>query len=534
MIDKRIASPAELQAIEDELNSPIGAPIPPPPLMAMSAVAMSPDCGFVIQSKASPDYPPQDGLYLTGLKREHLKLHVERFLILLSCIFLTQSFFLQRQMKESSTPSTKSRVSFWTIAMMSLADSLALSFAVLSVLQNANPLLILATGFAGFSGIAFLGMKFQVDLWMTQAPERHEARQQQQQRIQQQLQEQRQRRQQETQRLQQRSPQQPNQQPRQGEGQQEEASPGAAAQANEGLPRPVTAPPVSQQEAPTPIFMPFDQDMTQPEEPATESSPGRDAAMMYYRFYFTFFSFFIITSWVLIWPKEIRYIYGYAMTFLYLSFWTPQIYRNIMRNCRKALSWEFVIGESICRLFLPVYILTTRGNIFYIETDGRIAFAMVAWVWAQSWILAGQDLIGPRFFVPKGWAPPAYDYHPLLRDDSSEGSGEDVEAGDTLPLGFLRADEHETSEAARGGNKAVGRNKHVFDCAICMQDIEVPVISKGDAGGRSHVADSATSIFARRQYMVTPCRHIFHSTCLESWMRLRLQCPICRETIPPV
>jgi hypothetical protein len=39
---------------------------------------------------------------------------------------------------------------------------------------------------------------------------------------------------------------------------------------------------------------------------------------------------------------------------------------------------------------------------------------------------------------------------------------------------------------------------------------------------------------SRRTYMVTPCRHIFHTACLESWMRLRLQCPICRDTIPPV
>jgi len=28
--------------------------------------------------------------------------------------------------------------------------------------------------------------------------------------------------------------------------------------------------------------------------------------------------------------------------------------------------------------------------------------------------------------------------------------------------------------------------------------------------------------------MVTPCRHVFHSNCLEGWMRFRLQCPNCR------
>ena len=31
----------------------------------------------------------------------------------------------------------------------------------------------------------------------------------------------------------------------------------------------------------------------------------------------------------------------------------------------------------------------------------------------------------------------------------------------------------------------------------------------------------------------TPCRHIFHSTCLSKWSSLHNNCPICRGVITP-
>lgn len=68
----------------------------------------------------------------------------------------------------------------------------------------------------------------------------------------------------------------------------------------------------------------------------------------------------------------------------------------------------------------------------------------------------------------------------------------------------------------------------VFDCAICMQSVEVPTISSENDSGRG----GGVGLLGRRGYMVTPCKHVFHSNCLEGWMRFRLQCPICRY-VPP-
>jgi RING-finger-containing ubiquitin ligase len=34
--------------------------------------------------------------------------------------------------------------------------------------------------------------------------------------------------------------------------------------------------------------------------------------------------------------------------------------------------------------------------------------------------------------------------------------------------------------------------------------------------------------------MQTPCKHKFHESCLKSWMDIKLECPFCRQKLPPL
>lgn len=478
-----------IKQIEQELRFPMGAPVPSPPPMVMSAVVFSPDCGYVLETKRAPDYPPSDALYLSGPKIEEYSKNAARVLFLIAGAIAGQITLLLRQIKEASTPSTRSRISFYTIALMSFGDSFILSFLLLELYSAVSFLLTTTISFLTFLSVSYIGMKFMMEIWAVQAPERR------------------------------------------AQGRRSNPRPSGA---NAGLlPLPATT------AGPAPVILtpdqdpPADEDTTpQPNRGSTTPSAGdtrADVGSMYARFYLVLFLLLILSIWSFLWPNRLGSVYARALAFIYLSFWTPQIYRNIMRNCRKALRWDFVVGQSVLRLSPFIYFLTVRENVLFIRPTSITAFIMVGWVWLQVWILASQDVLGPRFFVPRGWAPPAYDYHPILRDTA--GPEPDLEAGgDTLPIGSLRADERDDKPRPKD------RKKAAFDCAICMQEMEVPVLAVpgGPGGGSSGMADGASSILSRRTYMVTPCRHIFHSTCLESWMRLRLQCPICRESIPPV
>lgn len=495
VIDGVLADRLTLEKIEAELRYPIGAPIPDPPLMTMSAVVFSPDCGYVLETKGTPEFPPTDTLYLSGPKHEEYSKYAARLIFVVSGAFVAQITLLLRQIKEASTPSTRSRVSFYTIALMALGDAFVLTFIVLELYEAVSFLVLATASFLAFLSVSYIGMKFMMEIWAVQEPERRE---------------------------------------------EQPANPPAPATRPGALPLPATAP---RDTGATPIILTPDQDPpenetdTPPANRTAAPTPGQmrsDVGAMYARFYLALFGMLILSIWAFLLPQRLGSIYARLLSGVYLSFWIPQIHRNVMRNCRKALRWDFVIGQSILRLFPFLYFLTARGNVLFIRPDWTTAFIMAGWMWVQAWMLASQDILGPRFFVPRGWAPPAYDYHPTLRDTA--GPDDDLEAGGTLSIASLRADKQDLVSDSKDDDKQrpKDRKKVVFDCAICMQNIEVPVLPTLASAGGSSVSEGASSILSRRNYMVTPCRHIFHTACLESWMRLRLQCPICRDTIPPV
>lgn len=495
VIDNAVADRLLIEKMEQELRYPMGAPIPDPPLMVMSAVIFSPDCGYILETKGAPEFPPTEPLYLIGPKHEEYSKYAARLIFVVSAVFVGQISLLLRQIKEASTPSTRSRVSFFTIAFMALGDAFVLTFIVLELYEAVSFLVLATASFLSFLSVSYIGMKFMMEIWAVQEPERREER---------------------------------------------PATPSPPAPRPGTLPLPVTT---VRDTGATPIILPPDQDAPEDEEdvnqqpanrttPPTQRQMRSDVGAMYARFYLSLFGMLIMSIWAFLLPRRLGSIYARALACIYLSFWVPQIYRNVMRNCRKALRWDFVVGQSILRLFPFIYFLTARGNVLFIRPDWTTALILTGWVWIQAWILASQDILGPRFFVPRGWAPPAYDYHPTLRDHP--GPDEDLEAGGVVSIASLRADERDmVTDKGDDKHRSKDRKRVMFDCAICMQDIEVPVLPAPTSAGGS-VTDGATSILSRRAYMVTPCRHIFHTACLESWMRLRLQCPICRESIPPV
>jgi hypothetical protein len=493
-----VANGIDTAWLEHELRYPTGAPIPKQIATQMNMVAFSPDCGFIIESKGPPDFPPSEALHLVGTKTEQYNDRARHGIIAFAMSLAFQLYFLIQQMKETATPSMRSRVSFYTIAIMALGDGF--TFLILVFMY-----LFLGTSQLALYSIAFLALfsvlthlRFLMDIWGVQAAERERQNRQQ-------------------------AAAAPSSTP------QAAAVPTPAAPpASDSLPLPATAP---RPRPPTPVIVAPDQD--DPDEdltptPAnnaatTTTNPRAELGALYSRFCLLLIVLFFITIQFGTARTAYRSIYFSLLSFLYLSFWVPQIYRNTMRNCRKALRWDYVIGTSVVRVIPVAYFYLKEDNVLFAKTDGTSMAILSGWVWCQCLILGSQEVLGSRWFVKSDWVPPAYDYHPILRED---------EEGATMPLNITTTDSTDdpspsTKKSAEGKDK----NKKVFDCSICAGDIEVPVIP---AGGADEGMSGTGMILQRRLYMVTPCRHVFHTGCLEGWMRYRLMCPNCREVLPPL
>jgi transmembrane E3 ubiquitin-protein ligase len=501
-----------IEEVEKELRFPRGAPNQPQPRLQVSAVLYSPDCAFFLSTKGPPTYPVADGQHLQGWKQEFWLHSVSTFLLGLALVVFCQVQLLKGQMREASTPSTLGRISFYTVSVMLVADGVTFTCSATWSLSSAAVMLpSLVVTCASFLSMT-IGVTFLAEIYKVQEPQwRRRDRQT-----------------------------TPNNTPR------PPTTPANVTNTNPANPaQPTTTPRPS-----TPIIIPSDQDIdaeiaevtnnttanitggTLP-APVTAGSPltttpngNATFSNILGRYILLGIGLLFLTLAANTWRPPIRSAYFNTLSFCYLSLWVPQIYRNVYRNCRRALSWRFVVGQSVCRLLPIAYFYIVKDNFAFAVSD-RPSFAVLAgWVWFQIWILVAQHVLGPRFGLPKGWMPEAWEYHPILREDNMESGG--------LPigLGVSSAPASPALERTKSGGGGGGHTRiHSIDCAICREVLEVPMLKAGDD---DPTAGGMAGVFARRAYMVTPCRHIFHSACLEGWMRYRLQCPNCREELPPL
>ncbi|KAK4072474.1 hypothetical protein Trihar35433_4538 [Trichoderma harzianum] len=498
-----------LQAIESELESPLGAPIKHIPKLQMSAVIYSPDCGLFMESKGPPDYPRSEADHLLGVKFEVQISSINHWLLAYAVMMFGQVILLKGQMKETYTPSTLGRASFWTISMMLIADGMTFSAAASWVATAQYTFLpTLTLTFASFMSMT-IGGSLLAKIHEVQTPQPRARR----------------------------------------EGPQGAASPNSESASTASpapltpnrmgtatgpiLPGPVTAgrglgnPAAANVGAAASIADGASavpgalSTAARPIVPPTQTATFQS---LMGRFVLVGALVMFISVSSIAWYMTARSWFLNICAFVYLSMWIPQIYRNIIRNCRRALKWQFVIGQSLLRLLPLAYFWLKPDNFLLTRTEPR-AFALLGlWVWLQIFVLATQDAVGPRFGIPKGWMPDAWDYHPVLREDNVEAGGLPIGLGAEDSPGRDRRRSSEDRDKARPGDGTT----RAIDCAICREVLEVPVVKAGEEDM------SVTGVFSRRMYMVTPCRHIFHTPCLESWMKFRLQCPICREDLPPI
>ncbi|ORY71874.1 uncharacterized protein BCR38DRAFT_418268 [Pseudomassariella vexata] len=522
-----------IEEIENELRFPQGAPQQGRPKLRMSAMVFSPDCAFLLETKGPPDYPQADGDHLAGWKQEFWLHSVSTWLLGFALIIFIQVQLLKLQMRETSTPSTLGRISFHTGSIMLLADGVILAgSAAWSLSATTTMLPSLVVTCAAFLSMT-VGVTFLAEIYKVQEPEwRRRDRERERER---------------------QAASTTNNTPRPASTPTPPtAAPGAASTpgpntilstaARRAIPRPPSPP----------IIIPSDQDIDAEIEevtnnptailpaPATAGNNTTPAAAnssitlsnIFGRFIMAGITLLFLTLAAVTWRPHFRSIYFNLLVFSYLSLWAPQIYRNIYRNCRHALSWRFVIGQSCLRLLPISYFYLVKDNFAFAQPDWTAFAVLAGWVWIQIWALVFQSVLGPRFGVPKGWMPEAWEYHPILREDNVESGG--------LPIGLVLAasgsesptfERRDSNAGSGGGGDKKNTRVHVIDCAICRETLEVPIIK---AGTGDPTAGGVAGVFERRKYMVTPCRHVFHSVCLEGWMRFRLQCPICREELPPL
>ena len=125
-----------------------------------------------------------------------------------------------------------------------------------------------------------------------------------------------------------------------------------------------------------------------------------------------------------------------AGVFLLYSFWLPQIVYSAVTGTKPSMQIPYVLGTTLTRLFVPLYILGCPNSIFiqiyhfldsspsplpssslplsslpvHLSGEQEACLVLVAWLTLQVLVVVGQQQFGARCFVPAALLPPRYNY----------------------------------------------------------------------------------------------------------------------------
>lgn len=253
----------------------------------------------------------------------------------------------------------------------------------------------------------------------------------------------------------------------------------------------------------------------------------RRVASLHLRFYFVLIVV-LVMFWTLIQTHRVI-----CLLALY-SFWIPQIIQNVITESKNPLHVNYIYGMSLTRLIPPLYMYGVPSNFFMeffpeYTSDLFVCEILFLWVGFQAGILIAQGKYGTRFMIPTRFLPPKYDYSRPIPESllppqhsNERQSPDDVETN-TLIGGDDKGPRNRKSSSRNGSDDSHGvttiYESHdssegtSLDCVICYNSINIE---------------------NKRGYMLAPCDHIFHRDCLEQWMEVKMECPICRMSLPPL
>ncbi|CAD8198094.1 unnamed protein product [Paramecium octaurelia] len=164
-------------------------------------------------------------------------------------------------------------------------------------------------------------------------------------------------------------------------------------------------------------------------------------------------------------------------------FMTPQIIHNIRLGTNPKFIPEYIFGFLSINIAVPLYFRGYPNNFRRLKPSLEFCVCWILIYLFQILILYFQYKKGPRKIIPRCLLPKQYNYY----------------------------QDYKTQE--------------LEDCAICLLHLMIEPDQQEQDLDRMLVS---------KVLMITPCGHKFHPSCLKSWMEVKLTCPTCRNTIPPI
>ena len=223
-----------------------------------------------------------------------------------------------------------------------------------------------------------------------------------------------------------------------------------------------------------------------------------------FQFYLIFYCLLLCTLVSI----KLWYTYFIFTFFLFGGTWIFQIYYSVKKGTKPPMPYSYIFITSLFKMLIPIYLKAYNNNIFSLRPSYLKVFLCISIVFVEAIIVSLQKLLGPKFFIPERYREQTFDYYKSAED--------------------------------------IPDNRKSSECVICLENLENLEINNQEdddevfkANG-NYIEKLAVIIQKwnkkknNKPYMKTPCGHIFHTRCLETWLEIKNECPYCRQKIPPL
>ena len=244
---------------------------------------------------------------------------------------------------------------------------------------------------------------------------------------------------------------------------------------------------------------------------------------LYRRRLLSLYIMFYISFFIIFFNIKQCFTNFYLITTIYTLSWLSQILVSVCKNSRPPLPRLYIVWLSLSRLYIPIYTRGFSHNYFNLRPYYLKVGLLTIITFIEAIILLLQKSFGPRIIIPKKFRKQnqVFDYY----------------------------------------KDKVNIQKHVSQnplCVICLENLSVDVDENFNRIKKKKkpktIGNKIMGIFyldilndkikkflkylegknIKKKYMVTPCDHVFHTVCLEKWIKLKSECPYCKTNIPPI
>ena len=221
------------------------------------------------------------------------------------------------------------------------------------------------------------------------------------------------------------------------------------------------------------------------------------------RFYLLFYLFLFIT----LISVKLWYSYFFFTFILFGSTWISQIIYSAKQGTKPPMSYLYILSTSFSKISISFYLKAYKNNIFGYRPNYIKVFIVSSVIIIEAIILCLQKFLGAKFIIPKKFRKHIYNYY----KNENEISQKDKETECVICLDKI-------------GNYFISEDEEINN--IRGKNLKEKIVK--------YIEKLKNKQKNKEKYMLTPCKHLFHTKCLESWLNVKNQCPCCRQKIPPL